>query len=560
MCHSFHTMRGDEGHAVRSSTRLNRNNFAGLGWSLHHWFFTLSSFLMAPSRRTAQLLAGIGLVLVGLLAGVLAMLVMEGDRDNASVTRVVQRVGTAERAGTTQTASVPQAWTESGPPPAALNRLFRRAAEGVTAGVVSIRVETGEGDAAEENPFGRPAQSLGSGVLISPDGYIVTNNHVVEGAERVRVRLADKREFEARVVGTDSATDLAVIKIDGTEAFPALSFGDSDRVQVGDWVVAIGNPLQLTSTVTAGIVSALGRQINIIEDQFRIENFIQTDAAINPGNSGGALVNLQGELIGINTAIASRSRRTEGYGFAIPAALVERVATDLIAYGEVRRGYLGVSIRPVDAERATDLGLDEIRGVYIESVQQGSAADRAGLEGGDVVVSVLGELVNAPNDLQSLVARRRPGDTVAVGVWRNGAEQTLNVELMGEDTPVYENWLSDLRSGAAPESEAPQMQPPENRRDDAAVTEIEGWNVGLRTIAADEASAFGVEMGAYVAYVESGGQAAAAGLPRNVVITHLDDTRIETPSDVVQYLADAEAPVLVQVQRRDGTPAFYEIE
>ncbi len=515
---------------------------------------------MAPSRRTAQLLAGIGLVLVGLLAGVLAMLVMEGDRDNASVTRVVQRVGTAERAGTTQTASVPQAWTESGPPPAALNRLFRRAAEGVTAGVVSIRVETGEGDAAEENPFGRPAQSLGSGVLISPDGYIVTNNHVVEGAERVRVRLADKREFEARVVGTDSATDLAVIKIDGTEAFPALSFGDSDRVQVGDWVVAIGNPLQLTSTVTAGIVSALGRQINIIEDQFRIENFIQTDAAINPGNSGGALVNLQGELIGINTAIASRSRRTEGYGFAIPAALVERVATDLIAYGEVRRGYLGVSIRPVDAERATDLGLDEIRGVYIESVQQGSAADRAGLEGGDVVVSVLGELVNAPNDLQSLVARRRPGDTVAVGVWRNGAEQTLNVELMGEDTPVYENWLSDLRSGAAPESEAPQMQPPENRRDDAAVTEIEGWNVGLRTIAADEASAFGVEMGAYVAYVESGGQAAAAGLPRNVVITHLDDTRIETPSDVVQYLADAEAPVLVQVQRRDGTPAFYEIE
>ncbi len=515
---------------------------------------------MSSSRHTARLLAGIGLVLVGLLAGILGMLVMADEPDTSSVTQIVRRVGTTERAGTTQAASVPREWTEEGPPPAALNRLFHDVAQQVTDGVVSIHVESGDDESREGNPFGPPAESLGSGVLISPDGYVVTNNHVVEGAERIRVRLADKRTFEARIVGTDSATDLAVIKIDGEKEFPVIPFGSSDRVQVGNWVVAVGNPLQLTSTVTAGIVSALGRQLRIIEDQFRVENFIQTDAAINPGNSGGALVNLQGELVGINTAIASRTRRTQGYGFAIPSALVERVSTDLIAYGEVRRGYLGVSIRPVDAERADDLGLNDIRGVYIENVQRGSAADRAGLQDGDVVVSVMNEPVNAPNDLQSLIALRRPGDTVAVGVWRNGTERALKVELMGEDAPVYQKWLSDLQSGPPSGAETPEFHPPDDRQDDTAVTEIEGWSVGLRALTDAEASAFGVEAGAYVAYVESGGKAAAAGLPRNVVITHLGDTQVETPADVVQHLAEATDPVLVQVQRRDGTPAFYEVD
>jgi len=517
---------------------------------------------MSSSRRTTQLLAGIGLVLVGLLAGIFVMLVVDDEPGTSSVTRIVRQVETTERAGTTRTAtaSTPRTWTEGGPPPAALNRLFRDVAQEVTAGVVAIRVDTGNDEAARQNPFGRPAESLGSGVLISPDGHVVTNSHVVKGAEQIQVRLADKREFQARVVGTDSATDLAVIKIDGESEFPIVPFGNSDRVQVGNWVVAVGNPLQLTSTVTAGIVSALGRQINIIQDQFRIENFIQTDAAINPGNSGGALVNLQGELIGINTAIASRSRRTEGYGFAIPSALVERVITDLIAYGEVRRGYLGVSIRPMNAGRADELGLDEIRGVYIEEVQSGSAADRAGLEDGDVVVSVMNEPVNAPNDLQSLIARRRPGDTVAVGVWRGGTQRTLDVELMGEDTPVYQDWLSDLQSGPPSGSETPEFQPPNDSQNDTAVTEISGWSIGLRALSDAEASTFGVEAGAYVAYVESGGKAAAAGLPRNVVITHLDDTRIEAPADVVEHLADATGTVLVRVQRRDGTPAFYEID
>ncbi|ABC44961.1 Do/DeqQ family serine protease [Salinibacter ruber] len=514
--------------------------------------------MASSSGRPARLLAGIGLVLVGLLAGVLVMLLAEEESDTAQVARIVERAGTVEEAGTTRTASVPRDWQTDGPPPAALNRLFRDVAEDVTEGVVSIRVaSSAEGDG--ENPLGQPAQNLGSGVVISPEGYIVTNSHVVEGAERIQVRLTDKRQFKARVVGTDASTDLAVIKVDG-EDFSVVPFGNSDQVQVGDWVVAVGNPLQLTSTVTAGIVSALGRQLRIIEDQFRIENFIQTDAAINPGNSGGALVNLKGELVGINTAIASRSRRTEGYGFAIPSALVERVVTDLIAYGEVRRGYLGVSILPVDADRAEEIGLRDIRGVYLEEVQSGSAADRAGLEGGDVVISIMGEPVNAPNDLQSLIARQRPGDTVAVEVWRDGTARTFGVELMGEDTPVYQEWLSDLQSGGAPNSDPPEYQPPDDGGADAAVTEVDGWDVGLRPLTDTEASVFDADAGAYVAYVESGGRAAAAGLPRNVVMTRLDDTRIESPADVVQHLSAASGPVLVEVQRRDGTPAFYEIE
>jgi Do/DeqQ family serine protease len=515
---------------------------------------------MSSSRPTGRLLAGIGLVLMGLLAGILGTLIADGSDDTSSVTRVVQRVGTAEPAGTTRTASIPKTWRNGGPSPVALNQLFHTVAEEVTAGVVSIRVSSGEGSAGGDSPFGRPSQNLGSGVFISPDGHIVTNNHVVEGAQRIQVRLADKRQFEARVVGTDSSTDLAVIKIDEAKDITVVPFGNSDRVQVGDWVVAVGNPLQLTSTVTAGIVSALGRQLRIIEDQFRIENFIQTDAAINPGNSGGALVNLRGELIGINTAIASRTRRTEGYGFAIPSALVERVATDLIAYGEVRRGYLGVSILPVQAERAEELGLEEIRGVYIDDVEPGSAADRAGLQGGDVVTSIMGEPVNAPNDLQSLIARKRPGDTVAVGVWRDNTERVYDVELMGEDTPVYQDWLSDLRSGSASDAEPPSYRPPDGSSDDTSVTEIDGWSIGLRTLTSAEKSTFEVDGGAYVAYVESGGDAAAAGLPRNVVITRIDDVPVDTPSDVVEHLSGAAGPILVRVQRRDGTPAFYEIE
>jgi Do/DeqQ family serine protease len=519
--------------------------------------------MTSSSRRSVRLLVGIGLVLMGLLAGILVMLVVEDDAPPRPAARIVKQA--AEQPKVRRARAAPDTGAEAPTAtPATLSDRFRGVAERVRNAVVSIRVRSAsEGQVPEEFFNGPPRQqNLGSGVIISPDGYVVTNNHVVDGAEAIQARLTDKRQFEAEVVGTDETTDLAVIKVDGPTDFPVLPIGNSERVEVGDWVVAIGNPFRLTSTVTAGIVSALGRQLRIIDSNFGIENFIQTDAAINPGNSGGALVNLDGELVGINTAIASRTGAYEGYGFAIPSALMERVVTDLVEYGELRRGYLGVSIQEVDADVATEVGLAEIHGVYVAGVRGGSAADRAGLRQGDVVEAVEGERVDATNELQSTVAMYRPGDVVSLRVWREGQVDTFDVTLMGEDTPAYQDWLSDQRArpqpGPVPNDERPQSQP-EPESSESSIAELDRWGVGIRPVGDAEQSTFGVDGGAYVAYVEKGRPAAAAGLPRDVVITALDDTAVDGPADVQSYLSDADGPVLVQVQRTDGTQAFYEI-
>jgi Do/DeqQ family serine protease len=528
---------------------------------------------MAESRRSSRLLLGIGLVLVGLLGGILFMLVFDNDPAAPTATRIVKQASdtsgpTARRAG------APDSGLRSAPSPATLSEQFRSVAERATPAVVSIRVQSGGDGGDGGSPFGGPPrrQNLGSGVIITPDGYVVTNNHVVKGASTIQVQLVDKRRFDARVVGTDSSTDLAVLKIDGASDFPVMAFGNSEQVQVGDWVVAVGNPFRLTSTVTAGIVSALGRQLNIIKDQFRIEDFIQTDAAINPGNSGGALVNLDGQLVGINTAIASGTGGYEGYGFAIPAVLVERIATDLIAHGEVKRGFLGVSIQPMTAEVAEEVGMDDIHGVYVPDVRGGGAAERAGLRGGDIIEAIDGERVNSPGALQSAVALHRPGDVVAVRVWRDGAERTFDVRLMGEDTPAYQNWLSDLQSnrqpGPVPNGDENEGEGSDEGTDSArpdssetTTTTLDRWGVGVRPLNDQQQSRFGVEAGAYVAFIENGQPAASAGLPRDVVITALDDTPVETPKDVEEYVADAgDDPVLVEVRRPDGTQAFYEID
>lgn len=518
---------------------------------------------MSASRRLLRLLAGIGLVLVGLLAGILTMLILEDEPSSPSAARIVKQVETTPQSSVRSVADADSVLPGEPVEPASLSERFRGVAERVRGAVVSVRVSS-NGD-HDNNPFNdrRGRQNVGSGVLISPDGYVVTNYHVVQSASTMEIRLADKRRFEGRLVGTDASTDLAVVKIDADEDVPVVPIGNSDRVQVGDWVVAIGNPFQLTSTVTAGIVSALGRQLQIIEDQFRVENFIQTDAAINPGNSGGALVNLDGELIGINTAIASKTGAYEGYGFAIPSDLVERVVTDLIVHGDVQRGYLGVRIAEVTAEVAGELGLQEIRGVYVAEVRQGSAADRAGVEDGDVVAAIQGTAVDSPNELQSIIALQRPGDVVSVRVWRDGTERTLNVQLMGEDTPAYQQWLSDLeslpQSGPVPDDERPGPQPQPDSAE-GPILELDAWGVGLRSIHDRDEDRFGIDRGAYVAYVERGAAAAEAGLPRDVIITALDDQPIEDPVGVRDYLTSADAPVLVQVQRTDGTQAFYELE
>ncbi|HEX2615999.1 MAG TPA: trypsin-like peptidase domain-containing protein, partial [Flavobacteriales bacterium] len=235
-------------------------------------------------------------------------------------------------------------------------------------------------------------KGAGSGVIISDDGYIVTNNHVVEGADKIQVHLNDKRAYDAKVIGRDPSTDIALIKIE-SKGLPTLAFGNSDEVKVGEWVLAVGNPMNLTSTVTAGIVSAKARNINILQydpskDIFPIESFIQTDAAVNPGNSGGALVNANGDLVGINSAIASTTGAYTGYSFAIPVNIVRKVTGDLMEFGSVQRAYLGVSISDIDQDMAKELDLERLKGVYVKGVTEGGAAEKAGLKTGDVIVKV----------------------------------------------------------------------------------------------------------------------------------------------------------------------------
>ncbi len=314
--------------------------------------------------------------------------------------------------------------------------VFKTISETVTSSVVYIEtivpVSSEEGGSGNfwNRVMPRRARTVGSGVLITKDGYILTNNHVVEDAveQGIKVVLNDKREYPARIVGLDPSTDLAVIKISGSN-HSAITVGNSETVDVGEWVLAIGNPFRLRSTVTAGIVSALSRDVQIINDNFRIESFIQTDAAINKGNSGGALVNTSGQLIGINTAIASQSGSYQGYGFAVPINLAMKVATDLIEYGEVRRALLGVSIASVSYDRAVDIGLDEVKGVEIIVITRDGAADIAGLELGDVILKVNGVEVNESNQLQEKIAIIRPGETVDLEIWRDGEVFNQTVEL-----------------------------------------------------------------------------------------------------------------------------------
>ena len=274
----------------------------------------------------------------------------------------------------------------------------------------------------------RPRVGAGSGVIINSEGYIVTNNHVIANADDVEVALFDNRTYKATVIGADPSTDLALIQIK-EKGLPSLPFVDSDKVKVGEWVLAVGNPFNLNSTVTAGIVSAKSRNINILRDQYAIESFIQTDAAINPGNSGGALVNLQGGLVGINTAIASPTGAYAGYGFAVPANIVNKVVEDLLKYGVVQRGYLGVIIRGVDGNLAKEKDLSVIKGVYVDSVTANSAAMAAGIESGDVILRVGETDVATAPELQEMIARYRPGDKVKLKIIRGKKEMDVRVEL-----------------------------------------------------------------------------------------------------------------------------------
>ncbi|MBO7082461.1 MAG: trypsin-like peptidase domain-containing protein [Bacteroidales bacterium] len=289
-----------------------------------------------------------------------------------------------------------------------------------------------------EHLYGIPGQTqtntmvaYGSGVVLSPDGYIVTNNHVVEGADAIEVTFNNKVVREANIIGTDPTSDLALIKVDGSD-LNYLVFGDSDKVKVGEWVLAVGNPFNLTSTVTAGIVSAKARDISILGEGSNVESFIQTDAAVNRGNSGGALVNTRGELIGINAAIASHTGSYEGYSFAIPSNIVRKVVDDLLMYGETQRAYIGLNPLEMNAKLAEKAGMKEIKGVYVAGITPDGAAEKAGLKQGDVLTRINGTEVNSVTQLLESVRQYRPGDEVKINVIRNGRPDTYKVKLLNE--------------------------------------------------------------------------------------------------------------------------------
>jgi len=317
---------------------------------------------------------------------------------------------------------------------------FKAAALRATPSVVHISATTRSGGNDnsplrfffdEDSPFGGPGGGTGSGVIYSADGYIITNNHVVKNAETVTVTLNDNRKFTAEVVGTDEKVDLAVIKIEATN-LPTLDVADSDQAEIGEWVLAVGNPLDLTSTVTAGIISAKGRSLELIPGRDAIESFLQTDAAVNPGNSGGALVDAEGRLLGINTAIATRTGMFQGYSFAIPVNLVTRIADDIIEFGSFQRAFLGVSIYPLDADAATELGVDINQGVVIDELVDGGSAQYAGLLPRDIIVKVDERPIRDVPELTEMVGRSKVGDVLQITVLRKGEQVELPVRMRAQ--------------------------------------------------------------------------------------------------------------------------------
>lgn len=378
----------------------------------------------------------------------------------------------------------------------------------------------------------------GSGVIIATNGYIVTNNHVIDKADKIKVVLDDKRTYEAKLIGTDPTTDIALLKVEA-DKLPTVRYGNSDDLQVGEWVLAVGNPMNLTSTVTAGIVSAKGRSIDLLRSnnpnqRYSIESFIQTDAAVNPGNSGGALVNLNGDLIGINTAIASQTGSFAGYSFAVPSTIVSKVVDDLLKYGEVQRALLGAEIREIDADFAKEKGLKTLNGVYLANVAENSGASEAGLKSGDVITAINGAATKKSSQLLEQVARYRPGDKVKVTYLRDGNERTANVTLknMNNSTELV-------------------------KRSNAAAVSFEGAR--FEPVGKQEMTKLGITGGAKIANVK-GSKFSDSGMKDGFIITRIDKQPVNVPSDVEKYLKDYDGGVVyLEGIYPDGLKAYYPI-
>lgn len=377
----------------------------------------------------------------------------------------------------------------------------------------------------------QPRIGTGSGVIINEKGYIVTNNHVIENADEVEVTLYNNESYKATVIGTDPTTDLALLQINA-DNLKTMALVNSDDVEVGEWVLAVGNPMGLNSTVTAGIVSAKARSININREKFAVESFIQTDAAINPGNSGGALVNLNGDLIGINTAIASSTGAYTGYGFAVPSNIVTKVMEDLLKYGTVQRGMLGVTIRTMDGALAKEKKVDFTNGVWVEQVGEDSAADKAGVLPGDVIISVDGAKTLTSPRLQEIIAGKRPGDKVNLLVSRNGKEKELTVILENAkgSTDIVKKEKKEI---------------------------LNLLGADFETLDKEMAKKLNVDGGVRVTKLYPGKIRKETQMREGFIITHIDGKEVKKVADVAALLENKKGGVMLEGIYEDGSTYYY---
>jgi len=393
----------------------------------------------------------------------------------------------------------------------------------------------------------QPSRASGSGVIISPDGYIVTNNHVVEDATKIEVKLTDRRVLEAKLIGRDPNTDLALLKVTSSSPLPIVKLGDSDAVNIGEWVLAVGYPLGLESTVTAGIVSAKGRALNLLgqaerEQQYyenpdevpvsaAIESFIQTDAVINKGNSGGALVNANGELIGINSAIMSPSGFYAGYGFAIPVNLVKKIADDFKEFGEVKRGFIGITFNELNPEIAKELKVTETNGLYVQDVVTGGGADKAGIKKGDVITQIDDRAITSSSILQERVGRMSPGDKVQLTYRREGKERKTTITLQ------------DAKSTSKTNSDSASKSTTQLYNDLGA---------GFKALSPAQKKELGINSGMVISEVRKGGLFDQYGVPRGLIITNINGMGINNVDEIEKALGKSSTMINIKGFAPDG--------
>lgn len=387
------------------------------------------------------------------------------------------------------------------------------------------------GPGAGGREFKQYGAGAGSGVIVSSQGYIVTNNHVIENASEIQVVLNDNSKYDAKVIGADPSTDIAVLKIEG-QNFPAIPIGNSDELKIGEWVLAVGNPFNLTSTVTAGIVSAKARNINLLsersaQDVVPIESFIQTDAAVNPGNSGGALVNTRGELIGINTAIASQTGSYAGYSFAVPINLVDKVMRDLIDFGIVQRGFLGVQIADVTQEVKEKNKLPDLKGVFLAKVTEGGSADKAGLKDGDVILKIGSKEVNSVASLQEEIGKRRPGDKVSLTVRQKDGD-IISKEL------VLRNKDGDTELMSKEE-----------------ISKNYALGATFIELTDKEKKELNISYGVKIKSITTG-KLKSIGLQEGIIITKVNNEPIETVAELTEKLSGVNRGILLEIMDETG--------